>query len=109
MSEKDGNLKRWVLEAAGGEEIEAVVVGWSEWSDGGVDPGPLANKVAKWSEVEALLDFDFYSGYGGAQCNAINAIYAWTKSWVIAVSEYDGATGISKLPRNPMACEPSYH
>jgi len=103
---KDGNLRRWVLEAASGEEIEGVVIGWSEWRDYGVDPGPLANKVAKWSEVEALLDFDFHTGYGGAGCNAI---YAWTKSWVIAVSEYDGATGITRLPRSPTPCEPTYH
>lgn len=96
-------------EAAGDEEIEFCVIGDMGWSDGyGADErqaGALAakGKVLPWSEARALLDYRYDTGYGAPDCNAV---YAWTPSRVIFVSQYDGATGVEWVPRAPVECDP---
>ena len=100
----DSNLKDWIIEEADGGVVEAVVIG--EAKNTGI-PGyglqPLG-KVLTWLEAIRWIDYWFDSGYGSiARCNAI---YAWTKSKVIFVHEYDGSTRIRSVPRNPCQCEP---
>ncbi len=105
------NLKEWILRAANGEPIEAIVIGsmgkrkqtpknvpWmkqdrSKW-----------NKVLKWEEAAPLIDYDFNSSYGVPGCQAVTA---WTKSRVIFVSQYNGSTSIEYAPRHPEDHEPA--
>lgn len=56
--------------------------------------------ILTWEEALPELEKEFDSGYGLAGCPAI---YAYTKTWVIFVSEYDGSTMINRIPRNPTA------
>lgn len=103
-----GNLKRWLLELADGEPIEAVVIGRMGWGDYGSDSVPgyaehRRNVPLSWAEAAPQLDYDFDPGYGAPACEAV---YAWTRTKVIAISQYDGATQPFAIPRNPTACEP---
>lgn len=66
---------------------------------------PLYGKLISWDVARPVLDYEYDNGYDGADCHAV---YAWTETQVLFVSEYDGATGINSIPRNPTACEPSF-
>ncbi len=101
----DPNLVRWIIELSDGEPVEAVVIGEMGWGDYNAEDNPQweaqqphFGKVLSWSKAKPLLNYDFDSGYGSPRCNAI---YAWTKSWVIAISQYDGSTSPFRIPRNP--------
>jgi hypothetical protein len=101
------NIKTWLLEAEQefGEEIEAIVVGkhynmrWSE--PAAADENVILNREAGL----AKLDQEYDHGFGGAYCYPM---YAWTKSRVFWMEEYDGATGPSWTWRNPTATEPKF-
>lgn len=102
------NLVKWITEEAKGEPIEGVVIGEMGWGDYGSESVPgyseqPRNKLISWDEAKKYLDYEFDSGFGAAECNAI---YAWTTSRVLYVSQYDGATAINSLPRNPADCKP---
>ncbi len=103
------NLLKWVEGAAEGEPVEAVVIGEMGWGDYGKEHVPhydptVFGKVLPWAEAQPYLDYDFDSGYGAPGCQAI---YAWTKSWVIFISQYDGSTRCNRIPRNPVDCIPN--
>ena len=93
-------LTEWIEELADGEAVEAVVIGKPSW---GNDAPPrlehLHNVVLAWEQARPLLDYEFNDGFGAPQCNAIAV---WTRSWVIAVSTYDGSTSPFRLPRHPV-------
>lgn len=102
------NLKEWILEEANGETVEAVVIGEMGWGNYGSDGVPNYDqqprcKVLTWEEALPWIDYDFDSGYGAPSCNAI---HAWTASKVMFVSQYDGATKIHSVPRNPSDSKP---
>lgn len=103
--------------SAEGEPIEAVVIGafgWGGWSE---DPDDLAygeesvpfipwdrrGVVLPWEEARPLLDYQYDNGYGAPGCHAITA---WTPSKVLFVTQYDGATGVDVMPRNPVDHRP---
>lgn len=105
------------LEAhAAPEAIDTVVIGPFGWSDEFDDPDayaedrikrPLAPKrgvVLTWSQARPMLDYTYDAGFGAPECDAV---WAWTKSRVLFVSEYDGATGIHAVPRNPVDGKPA--
>ena len=102
------SLIHWIEEEADGEPIEAVVIGEMGWGtfhsehvpDYDIQPKGV---VLSWDEAKLWLDYDFNSGFGAPDCNAI---FAWTPSRVMAISQYDGATGIFSIPRNPVPCKP---
>jgi len=103
------SLKDWILEEAGGEEIEAVVIGEMGWGDYKSEYVPNYNEQPKgivltWEEAVPWISYPFDSGFGAPECNAI---WAWTRNWVIAVSQYDGATRPYRIPRNPLALMPA--
>ena len=106
MSGNGGNLKRWLLKQADGEKILGVVIGIKGWyedeysEDKNTPKGTLLN----WEEATKYIDYDFDAGYGGVGCHSI---LAWTKSWVITVGQYDGATWPYRLPRNPINIMPN--
>jgi len=51
-----------------------------------------------WESVKFLFDYEYSTGYGGADCHAL---LMWTPTRIIFIEEYDGATGVGSLPRNP--------
>lgn len=53
------------------------------------------------SRVQQTLDVEFDSGYGNQDCPQM---YVWTADEVHYVHEYDGATWLSSVPRNPRDC-----
>lgn len=106
-----GNIRKWLenAEAATGETIEAIVVGPhynapDKWS---ANPKVKADENRVLSREDGLkkLDQDYDDGYGGADCFPM---YAWTKSRVYFIHEYDGSTGLSSVPRNPVDCSPEF-
>ena len=102
------NLKQWILEEAHHEKIEGVVIGEMGWGNFRSNEVPNYGKIPKgklltWKTAAKLLNYEFDDGYGAPACNAI---YAWTKNWIIAISQYDGATSPYSIPRNPRDCKP---
>lgn len=102
------NFKQDILEEAGDEKIEAIVIGKMGWGDYGKDRVPnydqmKKNEILSWEEAAPFLDYSYSTGYGAPECNAI---VAWTSTRVIYVSQYDGSTSIESVPRNPTAHEP---
>jgi len=97
------NLVEWLLSMAENEEIEAVVIGEMGWGDYNSETVPdyashPRAKVLSWEEAKPLLDYEFNRGFGAPGCEAV---WAYTKSWVIAIAQYDGATWPYRIPRNP--------
>lgn len=101
-------LKEWIEEMAGGEPVEAVVIGEMGWGSYGADKvrgynDQPRNTVIPWDEAVPFISYEFINGFGAPGCNAV---VAWTRSWVIFVSQYDGSTEPERIPRNPTDHEP---
>lgn len=99
-----GNLKQWILREAKGEPIYAVVIGAFGWGGFHEDtaqqiPGTQQEHVLNWDEASELIDYEFDSGYGAPSCHAV---YVWTATKVMWITQYDGATSLSSMPRHPM-------
>lgn len=45
-----------------------------------------------------MLDYAYDGSFGAPECDAI---WAWTPTRVLFVSQYDGATRVESVPRNP--------
>jgi hypothetical protein len=88
---------------AGSEPIEAIVIGRDEW--GSAEDHLKRSAVVRigvvltWGEARPMLEYDYNAGYGLPECDAI---WAWTPSRVLFVSQYDGATVVEWVPRNPV-------
>lgn len=94
--------------AANGEPIEAIVLSPARtdfwWGGNERDtPEELTAKPISWSDARPLLDYEYDSGFGGQDCHSF---YAWTAHRILFVSEYDGATSVCVIPRNPEPGEP---
>jgi hypothetical protein len=107
-----------IIRAADGEAIEAIVIGrfgWGSIHESDEEaygfarsarvpvPQTLKGQVLTWDEAEPYLRYSYDGGFGAPE---VHAITAWTKSKVITVHEYDGATSLQFVARNPMAHEP---
>lgn len=93
-------------EALFGEPVEAVVVGKhyrSRWDE----ETPRADEEVVLGREAGLakLDQDYDNGYGGADCYPF---WAWSASRVFFVAEYDGATSVVWVPRNPVPGKPDF-
>lgn len=102
------NLKQWILEAVGDEEILGVVIGAMGWGDYGKEAIPNyddipKNVVLSWDEAAKWLDYKFSAGYGAPGCNAI---YVWTATKTGFIVQYDGATALHWVPNKPQDCKP---
>lgn len=87
-------------------EIIAVVIGEKGWSGYGDEHGlsdEHKGKVLTWLEARPLLDYDYDKGYGAPDCHAV-AVY--TEDEVIMAYQYDGATGLFTVKRNPVPHSP---
>lgn len=108
-----------IEKTAGGEPIEHVIIGglhnsWCETidrlrstavetSEVYDDPRDLITAEhggvpLSWEVARPLLDYPYDTGFGGSDCHAI---WAYTPTWVLFVSVYDGATDVERVPRNP--------
>ena len=93
-----------VEELQEGERIEAVIFG--PWGWGGYrEPDPpkvphdLFGKVLKPEEAKQYMeDWTFYTDYGAPECYAA---YIYTNWRIFFVVQYDGATWLEWIPRNP--------
>lgn len=101
------NIRTWLEEALSktGESLEAVVVGQHDSAKFGVPIAADENVLLPVERALAKLDIDFDNGYGGADCFPM---YAWTQSRVYFIAEYDGATWLAWLPRNPIDTNPIF-
>lgn len=95
-----------ILEVAGDEAIEAVVIGDADWGRDDSNRAVPADRkfiVITPDEAAQLLTYEHDDGFGWPDCHAV---YAWTATRVLFVSEYDGSTTIDDMPRNPGPCTP---
>jgi len=91
-----------ILEKVSGEEIEAIVFG--DGGDDFIENNTLERgRIYKWEEVVGVLSHEFDCDFGSDTLPGMNA---WTKSYIIFVSEYDGSTSVGWFYRNPTAYEP---
>lgn len=98
------NLIDEIVEIVEKEKIVGVVIGETGLGDYGSDAVPLYSeqpkgKVLDWETAKKYLNYEYDSGMGAFGCNAI---YVWTDTKVLFVSQYDGATSICSIPRNPI-------
>lgn len=91
-----------------GEIIESGVIGEMGWGDYNSEKVPNYDKIPKgktlsWDEMRKWLYYDYSTGYGAPECNAV---YIWTNHRILFVVQYDGSTSIHGIPRNPVDCIP---
>lgn len=96
------NFATAIEKAAGGaENIKRVLIGHYggyKGHDSERATPHLVGELWKWSQVRGVLDYPWDRGYGGAKCHPV---VVWTDKHVITVHEYDGSTGLRRVPRNP--------
>lgn len=102
------NIRQYLEDAVSrfGEPLEAIVVGrhYDKMYDD--DPAlPDENVILSVEDGLKKVDQDYEAGYGGADCFPI---YAWSKSRVFFIKEYDGATILHWVPRHPIAIAPNF-
>ena len=102
-----------LMEFTEGEIIEAVVFGgWNGYGPDGLDeigykepnPAPVPREkmgvILPWSEAARYMNgWSLNTGFGFPETYSI---YVWTDSNVVFVVQYDGATCVYKVPRNPI-------
>jgi hypothetical protein len=102
---KTENLKAWLekAEADFGEPIEAIVVGSPYRRDflQFADENIVISREQGLRKVDQLFDPDL----SRTDCFPL---YAWTKSRVFFVAEYDGEAKLNWAPRLPIALEPRF-
>lgn len=108
-----------------GESVEGIVFGpfgWGRvpqdgetWDYGYGEPGEetgeeppvpfdMRGKVLTLEEARPYMQgWSFYCGHGAPECYSA---YIWTNKRIFWVSEYDGATKLDYMPRNPTDCMP---
>ena len=102
-------LLEWIQELSDKEEIEAVIIGemgWDNYNQPDGLPDDYKSKIGKVmtaDEAMPYLTYSFDNGFGAPNCTAIAA---YTKTWVISVSQYDGATSPFRMARNPISFIP---
>ena len=99
------NIATWIERIADGETIEAAVVGVHDKMSWDAVPDHPVGRVMTWADARIILDYEYDSGYGSADCHPV---FAWTATKVITVTEYDGATGPTWFPRHPVDITPGF-
>lgn len=101
------NMAQQLEQAAAeiGETIQYAVIGDHSYYCNIPQHPDFYNKVLPWSIARAALDYEYDDGFGGAECHPV---YAWTESCILFIHEYDGATCVRKIPRNPTAVVPGF-
>ena len=91
------SLREWVARFTS-QPIEAVVFGYHSTDD--PPDAPTPGRVYSPEDAAPWLGMRFDCGYGSPETYAV-AVY--TATWVVSVSQYDGATKPFTLPRCPTA------
>ena len=101
------------IEAVAAEPVEHVVIGAFGWDEMGSQSEDVrmdvhaaqarAGELLTWQEARPLLDYRWDAGYGAPDCHAVTA---WSARWVLFVVQYDGSTGVHRVPRNPVVHTP---
>ena len=92
-----------------GEKVEGICFGdwgWGGYSEPEPNPIPLEkrNCVLTLKKAKPLMQsWEFGGGFGAPDCYAT---YIWTNKRVGYVVQYDGATALHWMPRNPVDCAP---
>ena len=100
-----------ILTAAAGLPIEHVVIGKYPYAPtrkclpSDMVPPEKQNIILTAEEASLMLSYHFNRGYGSTECHPI---YAYTRTHVLFVDTYDGATWINSIPRNPSNIEPRF-
>ena len=81
------DIKAKIDENCGGEAVEIC------WISSGGDRVGEYKTTTPWE----VLNYEYDSSYGGQDCH--NFIL-WTKSYIVTLHEYDGATWPISFPRN---------
>jgi hypothetical protein len=109
MSNAYGELLEFLQD---GEVIEGMVFGEWGWGGNYAEPHPypvpatFQGTLLTLEDAKPLMDgWQFDGGFGAAECYPV---YVWTNKRIIFVSEYDGATGLRALPRDPEDCYPEF-
>ena len=101
-----GNLARWVEKEAGSEVVLGVTIGRRNHRSDYYDepPAPFMGKLLSWEEARPFLDGDFDAYY----CCSFPCytIYAWTKTKVMFMVEYEMGCELCVVPRNPVSSFP---
>lgn len=108
-----GNIAQWLREAeeSTGERIGSICVGehysdhWNLYEGEQPRNAEQLNRLLTRDEGLSVLDVEYDNGFGGADCFPM---YAWSPSWVYFIAEYDGSTGLSRVPRMPVDCKPEF-
>lgn len=101
-------LYQWLESETEGASIEAIVFGEMGWhgynEEAFAIPGPIPKGVLLTLEqAMPWLNIEFDAGFGSPGCPAM---YAWTSRRVYFVTQYDGATSLDWVPRDPTATIP---
>ena len=102
------NLRKSFEEAAAknGEQLLSAVIGSDDRAKwGSPEKADVLRHVEPWAEASKKIDYEYDSGFGGADCHAV---FAWGEKFVYFVHEYDGATNVQFVPRNPVDCIPGW-
>lgn len=89
---------------AGDERVRCCVVG-KELGDDKIRWQLPRDRLLPWAAARAGLDYHWDTGFGGADCPPV---FAWTKSRLIVVHEYDGATHLGWYPLAPESSEATF-
>ena len=93
------NLYDWIMEEAGSEVIEGIVIGDPPFCADDIPKLDIQfNKLLKWDDVKDLLHYKFDDSFGSEECHPITV---WTTTKVMFIGYYDGSTWITTVPRNP--------
>lgn len=92
-------IKQWIEEAErqNGETVQAFVVGPPDYTIYRNPPTSDENIILTREDGLAKLGQGFVP------------MYAWTKSWIYFLMEYDGVLSPHRIPRNPVNCEPEFN
>lgn len=92
-------LKDWLIQMADGESIDAVQFG-EDWPStlGDLPKLPPPGYILSWDEAQPWLSYEFDNGFGVPGCQAV---YAYTRNWIMFIAQYDGSTWPHRIPRVP--------
>ena len=91
------------------DDIAAVVIGHYGWGSDEEEetlakvPDAMKGVMLTAGQAKPLLSYEYDSSFGAPKCHAV---YLWTSTRVIFVSQYDGSTSIEAVPRLPNDCWP---
>jgi hypothetical protein len=96
------NFAAEIEEFLQGEPVQGIVVGdkGHPWLTEYVEDR-VTHPLMTWEEARPLLDYKCDHSYGVVRCHPI---IIWTRTRIIYVECYDGATGLCDFPRHPVAC-----